>query len=1275
MSKMDYKKHLEELRSKLANKHLSVMIGSGFSKNVSLKFPTWNELLQDLVYEQYKTEINLKFFEAARSSKLKRLDKIQFVKLCCYDIIKKRGYLNVVSDFLQNNRPETLAIYIEERTPYIKVRPDKTLLLQLDRVEEELSDEKLGLHRDIVSLPWNNIYTTNYDQLLELCIDEGEYDRLLNEIKILEQEIDQINARIEEIVNENEMLDQQELTDMASRDNNTNNGVDPEPEMDTEQRDDRAAKRTLLRDERFAISATKELNRSLIKLKENSLPNCYNVVIEATALKLKRNNNIIKLHGSLRTPEQRDNHVFGFDNDNKKQYVISKEDYDSYPQKHEAFTQLMRISLLQESFCLIGFSGDDPNFHAWIGWVRDILQRVKASDPEGKSYKIYLIDVNTNTTPLEKLLFFENYNIIRIPITDESVVQILKNGVHPVQKECNDNRSTLELFLDYLGNHDEIKPVVSTGDLSAETEWRDVWKNVRLPERYWTREASADAKASRLDRIRNQISIPNFRETYGQRNLLNTFFYDNRRHPDKRISEAVSKLLVYALRDYYVPITQVLETSAIEKLKSEPVVSEEVTHLLYRDLSLSLKQDPNDGSCFHKVLILAYSFRFDELQRYLDTWIPEVLEVNKKAGFLSLFDASKAEEFLEQQLKLHNKFTAEQRLYLIEHLTFISNSLRFPVNKKLKRTLRAYERAGFRPLYENFDYLMEELEKNPERPEPRGAGRYSVSSGDSDARNQYQPYALKYLMLLVESGFQFKLRNTVWLNEKKWYKVIRWGLELYPHAFLFYGLQFSDANYLKRLGEEYAFSNVLEVSVLNEIALNLLKSIPSAPYSYAKNIELFLSRMLKGVSPDIWEEPFMELWRESVTNDSAFDEAHINPMTELNYFAFQYLEQQEHILEVLKAVYTNSALNSGENELSYSYYLSKNVHYEFLNDIGILSKWIDPIIDQLSFHKLEQLFLLNNTRKLLTEDQKMRIAERIKDFNFEQVSDARAWYILHFYVKEDITAVQAIKDAILKSGKLWDTGRISKTRWSSSHPIELSHFTAGMGDVDGKGIIWSDNEVLSIFQRMGTALVDLKDLYDKNDRPFYYGDLILEMKWFLRRFARELENVPGYGESQAALDLIYRKTVNYNTLEDGLLSSQRSDVVWALSELGDRYRKGIYDFGLLQIVVNKCMLQSDPALEASLSYVASWLARNNELITYQGIMESVFSILRKYQLRPLEGYDTAFVEERLIIIAYEMQRFDQDNESVKWWLCKAKDSRFNNVRQLVLRKHMEFESF
>lgn len=121
--------------------------------------------------------------------------------------------------------------------------------------------------------------------------------------------------------------------------------------------------------------------------------------------------NIFKLHGSLRGFKER-NEKYGFDYDNHTQYIIAQEDYDTYNERHEAFVDLMRISLLKDSYCIVGFSCDDPNFLLWINWVKDIVdkERLEREDKEDTCNK-YFINVDDKSLDADKSLLLSNHYI------------------------------------------------------------------------------------------------------------------------------------------------------------------------------------------------------------------------------------------------------------------------------------------------------------------------------------------------------------------------------------------------------------------------------------------------------------------------------------------------------------------------------------------------------------------------------------------------------------------------------------------------------------------------------------------------------------------------------------------------------------------------------------------------------------------------------------------------------------------------------------------------
>ena len=101
---------------------------------------------------------------------------------------------------------------------------------------------------------------------------------------------------------------------------------------------------------------------------------------------------IVKLHGTLPS---------------FKPFIISEEDYRTYPTKFAPFVNIVQESIMENVLCLIGFTGNDPNFLNWIGWVRDNLG---SSMPP-----VYLIAISELPIPQQKV--YESRNIIPIDLS------------------------------------------------------------------------------------------------------------------------------------------------------------------------------------------------------------------------------------------------------------------------------------------------------------------------------------------------------------------------------------------------------------------------------------------------------------------------------------------------------------------------------------------------------------------------------------------------------------------------------------------------------------------------------------------------------------------------------------------------------------------------------------------------------------------------------------------------------------------------------------------
>ena len=117
----------------------------------------------------------------------------------------------------------------------------------------------------------------------------------------------------------------------------------------------------------------------------------YNIVSKQSDLAYSSSPRITKLHGTIGITED---------------FIVAEEDYRKYPIKHAAFVNFTRQVFIENELCLLGFSGDDPNFLQWAGWVRDNLAH--------HSRRIYLVGALNLSAAKRKHL--ESINIAPIDL-------------------------------------------------------------------------------------------------------------------------------------------------------------------------------------------------------------------------------------------------------------------------------------------------------------------------------------------------------------------------------------------------------------------------------------------------------------------------------------------------------------------------------------------------------------------------------------------------------------------------------------------------------------------------------------------------------------------------------------------------------------------------------------------------------------------------------------------------------------------------------------------
>lgn len=298
--------------------HAAIMVGAGFSKNANKGFPDW-PALGNLFFEK---------IHGRKPDKDKEEDR----------------YLNVLK----------LADEVQANTDHQEL--DQLLRSNIPDNDSEPS----ALHIKLLELPWSDVFTTNYDTLLE-------------------------------------------------------------------------------------------------RAKESVSSQKFDTIVNKEDLVYSEKPRIIKLHGCISSK--------------KRPLIITEEDYRTYPKEFAPFVNTVQQSLLENTLCLIGFSGNDPNFLQWVGWIRDNLG--EESSPE-----IYLIGIFNLSEAQKKLL--KQRNIVLVDL-DKCP------GVN------KDPYKALELFFTYLESCQEeynrlncfghLKKVFPDIKADKETNLKEVveeWRQTRL---------------------------------------------------------------------------------------------------------------------------------------------------------------------------------------------------------------------------------------------------------------------------------------------------------------------------------------------------------------------------------------------------------------------------------------------------------------------------------------------------------------------------------------------------------------------------------------------------------------------------------------------------------------------------------------------------------------------------------------------------------------------------------------------------------------------------
>lgn len=1236
---------LKKLKEKLENQKMSVMVGAGFSKNVSKDFPSWWELLFDATVFLYHNEIENAYITNKANHLIKKDD---FIKQEVAKYIESIGYLEIVSQFItKKGLRESITIYIEERTPKITIEDNRIYLHTKTNKKSnkiEITTEDLKLHRLLLRLPWNNIYTTNYDELLETANDIGSENGIRKEITNLEKEIADLLERESILMSEipSELEDQK--------------------------------KQQLEYQLKYNIESIKSKEKELIKY-NGYLANCISVIVNSSQLSLKRNRNIIKLHGTLR----KSNTIFGFDNDPDKTYVISKEDYETYPQKHEAFTQLMRISLLQESYCLIGFSGVDPNFLEWIKWVRDILQKDKNHNI-ANDYKIYLIDVGDEQPDADKMLYFENYSISRIGLSSPELIDFLiaENGrtaTQPVSKT-----EMLDLLLSYLTDGKSYSVPKTAIEKIYQNKYRSIWRSMPF---YRHQDIDWDDivnKVEALNNIKEYNRIPS-NDDFAMQNkivLLQSAKFTFDKITTDKVRNSFLQLIITVLDDTNLTIDIAFTDDYLKKIYNDDSISPEIkNNFLYKELRLAVLQldlkkaqklfkqveQTEDDYIYNAILLSLFRLDYNDAQMKLNNWQPSSHWLLKKIGLVALSDIEEAEKQIESHLEFIEKELVQEQLYFFQMHRYIKQSWTFSIKKSIHDKINDLESLDFKTITENLNNIIKDIAPKPEKIDVYGAGRFSISNSLTlswDATKYTR--GLEFIQTLLNSGFPLKLGNTYLESIEDWYNVMVKIFNYFPYPCLFFTLQYTDEKVIRRIAQDYRNSPHL-INEVNEILPKLLKIYLDTNTSYyrKKSILYFCSELFIAVNPNLWESLFYKIWNQDDFKAFAFDDRR----NEENLFVTSALPYIKNTMILRKIVYECIFRHTEESATGYLYRLHKN---EACYKSDFQTKAIATEINKLisDFDKnINSIYVISNIHDILSEKQLKNMLNKIENLDFKNAPKGFPWKAIVYFSRNNRSIVTEIKKGILKNNSLWNAGFTKQGVSSGIHHIKLEEIRFRASHP--YGLKWTKKECITLFKKLQLQLIKIETYNSKHpgrDVIINFDGVAEAMHYFLIGEKNKIVDLPEYLDVLTRVNNLVIQAKGYQNLMEGLSSGDKSEVINALNDLATILEDNIIDVQIpvyISILLNRIILQSQPALEATLHFVSEFLKIPENKKYFEPEVQLILNLLTKYEKTSPVLCDLPFIQRNLVSISNTLLHWGITEEIILYWQKVKKSERYFNL--------------
>lgn len=1064
---------LNQIKSLVENGRLSFLIGAGFGKNINALYPLWKELLTDAIWKKYGT---------GREADRKKKEKSLIEK-----VIREQGLLGVASKIVDDaGFHEAVDDYIEQHTPYLDLDQDGNTVLK--KGDKTITDGiSLECHQLLRQLNIRNIYTFNYDNALEFCL--GDQRILKEEKKSLAKEFEA--KRLEKRDIEEEYVQFQKELESSSSEmmpSKETAQVSRQEDVSATAGEDVLKNRT---DE--ILNRLKLANEDLIKMQsrlrevDRKLEDSYLVVTNSSDIALTdEGRNIYKIHGSLRKGPGEE---FGFDGDKHTQYIITQEDYTSYEQKHGAFVNLMRIDLLRKQFCIVGVSGGDANFLAWIGWVKDVLD--KTGRETGVEKRSYFIHAGNADLSREMKQMLNNHFIMPVVLKD-------------VFPKAKDDRERVKCFLEY------VQPSINnTSKLVA--MWKGIDRRTLEPEQTIDID---DEKLNELCELSTSIVFhkPLSVVHYAAVDVVNSGVrYLNTADEKKwKLWLAASACSLLPARPSMLARVEPLVKKSTDLFVKDAF--SDVTRrsiLLYAPTKLTKKELATDAYTTLLRRLFLYDFPSKKDVEYT---CATGLDIIRKYSLHVLLFGEQNDEIKAEDIV--TKFASPQELVLAnDWLKWLVRNSGISIGKVARKYKKDYG------TYHLSDYIDSYLREMREKEEPDSYGDVTEKFYIDGRASGYENAAV-ILNSFVELGVTFAGHTVIGDND--WIDVIRALMPFHPYPLVFYTIaRGSKDNVIKRVAQELIYDGS-NCQIASDILKRLLTSLCSKdmPPRLAEPMARFAGYLFTAVPQTKWSKIFRE--KVEAYLNYADKESNYNVQRALYWMVsagVEHIRNKQLKLNLLGRVLETPQKNRMNNNSLNALAIAAST--------GLTVRDFEPLAVKMvsNVTKKEDYlydYILMNLSSLLNKENLLKISGVLEKIALRNNQLAVAYA---YRVKNLPDNAADFKEKLVQRKDVWQSG-------ITEMGVHIGDVQVKISLVD-KIIHFDDAQVQHIYTDLTETLEKVKGMLNRPDRRVEdqgmlssentYREMVMDMLLFVHRHQEVLDKNPNYIDVLEELETTYRR--------------------------------------------------------------------------------------------------------------------------------------------------------